>query len=43
MTGLLVVLALAAVGVVAPASVAGGVCSPGQHGNKHPGFKPGSC
>jgi hypothetical protein len=18
-------------------------CSPGQHGNKHPGFKPGSC
>jgi hypothetical protein len=22
---------------------AGGVCSPGQHGNPHPGFKPGSC
>jgi hypothetical protein len=22
---------------------AGGVCSPGQHGNSHPGFKPGSC
>ena len=18
-------------------------CAPGQHGNKHPGFKPGSC
>jgi hypothetical protein len=22
---------------------AGGKCSPGQHGNPHPGFKPGVC
>jgi hypothetical protein len=22
---------------------AGGVCSPGQHGNPHPGYKPGVC
>ena len=22
---------------------AGGKCAPGQHGNPHPGFKPGVC
>jgi len=43
MAGLVTVLALCAAGVIAPASFAGGVCSPGQHGNPHPGFKPGSC
>ena len=28
-----------------PARKSGGqkVCAPGQHGNPHPGFKPGSC
>lgn len=29
-------------GVTSPAD-AGGKCSPGQHGNPHPGFKPGVC
>ena len=39
----LAALALGATSVVAPASLAGGKCAPGQHGNPHPGFKPGSC
>ena len=38
-------LAIAALAVTlgAPAASAGPNCSPGQHGNPHPGFKPGSC
>ncbi|HWL66457.1 MAG TPA: hypothetical protein VNP73_10830 [Actinomycetota bacterium] len=28
---------------VAPVAHAGGKCAPGQHGNPHPAFKPGSC
>ena len=38
-------LAIAALAVTlgAPAATAAPNCSPGQHGNPHPGFKPGSC
>jgi hypothetical protein len=42
--------ALAAIAVVAVSMIgfagtasAGDKCAPGQHGNPHPGFKPGSC
>ena len=40
------IAALAAAAFVAPSggmTIAGGVCSPGQHGNPQPGFKPGVC
>jgi len=39
------VMAIAALVVTlgAPAAAAAPNCSPGQHGNPHPGFKPGSC
>lgn len=36
-------LSLVFVAGAAPVAQAGGKCSPGQHGNPHPGFKPGSC
>ena len=37
------ILAIVAAMGVTPTAFAGGKCSPGQHGNPHPGFKPGSC
>ena len=39
----LAALVLCATALTAPAALAGGKCSPGQHGNPQPGFKPGSC
>ena len=36
-------LALTLSAFAAPAASAGDKCSPGQHGNPHPAFKPGSC
>jgi hypothetical protein len=30
-------------GVIAAPVASAANCSPGQHGNPHPGFKPGSC
>lgn len=42
---ILSVAGLLAALAAAPAAVADSQhkCSPGQHGNPHPGFKPGSC
>ncbi|HYI44912.1 MAG TPA: hypothetical protein VE174_05535 [Actinomycetota bacterium] len=36
-------LSIVLIAGAAPAAMAGGKCSPGQHGNPHPAFKPGSC
>lgn len=41
-------LAVCSLAISAPAALAGSFtsdhkCSPGQQGNNHPGFKPGSC
>ncbi len=36
-------LAVVTTVMVAPAASAGPTCAPGQHGNKHPGYKPASC
>jgi hypothetical protein len=30
-------------GVIAAPAASAADCRPGQHGNPHPGFKPGSC
>jgi hypothetical protein len=40
---LAVAIAALAVTLGAPAASAAPNCSPGQHGNPHPEFKPGSC
>jgi hypothetical protein len=37
------ILVGAFVGMAAPSALAAPECSPGQQGNPHPGFKPGSC
>ncbi len=48
LAALLASAALLAVGAIVPAAQAGSFtsehkCAPGQHGNPHPAFKPGSC
>jgi Spy/CpxP family protein refolding chaperone len=45
LAALLAASALAVAVTAAPAAQADSdhKCAPGQHGNKHPGFKPGSC
>ncbi len=43
MRKLLVAVAIAAMALAGGTAFAGGKCSPGQHGNPHPGFKPGVC
>lgn len=40
---LAIMVALSALSIAAPIVSAAPECSPGQHGNPHPGFKPGSC
>lgn len=37
------ILVGACVSLVAPTAWAAPECSPGQHGNPQPGFKPGTC
>jgi hypothetical protein len=46
--GAAAVLAVLSLAISAPAALAGSFtsdhkCAPGQQGNPHPGFKPGSC
>ncbi len=43
MRKLLAAIAIAVVMLVGGLANAGGVCSPGQQGNPHPGFKPAVC
>jgi hypothetical protein len=38
-----VLFVLTAFGVALAPSAGATTCAPGQHGNPHPGFKPGSC
>ena len=38
-----VIAGVSFIGLFASAASAGPDCAPGQHGNPHPAFKPGSC